>query len=158
VPNTTPRKIEFIARGLAVQDSRVLLCRNIEHNVAYLPGGHVDPGETAAEALAREFQEECGLGVRVGRFLVANEHMFTQRGKPRHEWNVVFHVEHAAGPWPEIVPSLEDDLAFEWCDVAALPESGFVPAPLLAWILAGRPEADTSTSDAWITYREPQTG
>ncbi len=158
MPNATPRKIECIARGLAVQEGRVLLCRNIEHDVAYLPGGHVDPGETAAEALAREFEEECGLRVRVGRFLVANEHVFTQLGKPRHEWNAVFHVEHAAGSWPESVPSLEDALAFEWCDIAALPEAGFVPAPLLAWILAGGPDADASISDAWITYREAAQG
>lgn len=139
-----------------MQDNRILLCRNIEHDVAYLPGGHVDPGETAAEALAREFQEECGLAVRVDRFLVANEHMFTQHGKPRHEWNVLFHVEHVSGRWPEHPTSLESQLAFEWCETAALPEARFVPAPLLAWILAGG--QSEHPRDAWTTYREPALG
>lgn len=152
--NQTPRKIEFIARGLAVRDSRVLLCRSLEHSLAYLPGGHVEPGETAAEALAREFEEECRLNVHVGPFLLANEHLFAQQGKARHEWNVVFHVEHAEGPWPETVQSQEPDIAFEWCDIASLPEAGFVPPPLLAWLLAGGPESTLHPQDAWITHRE----
>ena len=156
MPSRAPKKIECIARGLAVRDGRILLCRNIEHDLAYLPGGHVDPGETAAEALAREFTEECGLSVSVGPFLLANEHLFTQLGKPRHEWNAVFHVEHSGGAWPETVTSLEADLAFEWCEVASLPEASFVPAPLLAWLLAGGPDAVSDPSDMWVSHREPE--
>lgn len=34
-----------------------------------LPGGRVEPGETDAEALVREMQEETGLVVRVGRLV-----------------------------------------------------------------------------------------
>ncbi|MFG0258952.1 MAG: NUDIX domain-containing protein [Phycisphaerales bacterium JB041] len=155
MPSRAPRKIECIARGLAVREGKVLLCRNVEHGLAYLPGGHVDPGETAAEALAREFAEECGLRVEVGAFLLANEHLFTQQGTPRHEWNAVFHVEHSGGVWPESVPSLETDLAFEWCEVAGLPEAGFVPTPLLAWLLAGGPDTVTTPAEAWVSHVEP---
>ena len=150
------KKIEFIARGLAIRDNRILLCRNIEHGLTYLPGGHVEAGETAAEGLAREFSEECGLRVGVGEFLLANEHFFLQCDKPRHELNVVFHVEHLNGEWPESVPSLEGDLAFEWCGVPSLPEANFVPAPLLAWIMAGGPEVVTTPAQAWVSFREPQ--
>lgn len=149
-----PKKIECIARGLAVRDGRVLLCRNRQHGLAFLPGGHVEPGETAQEALAREFKEESGLAVSVGPFLVGGEHLFTQQGKPRHEWNVVFHVEHARGPWPEQVPSLEDHLTFEWVEPAALPEAGFVPQPMLAWLLAGGPGHPLDRlTEAWNTHR-----
>jgi 8-oxo-dGTP diphosphatase len=34
-----------------------------------LPGGRVEPGETDAEALVREMDEETGLAVRAGRLL-----------------------------------------------------------------------------------------
>ena len=32
-----------------------------------LPGGRIEPGETSAECLVREIQEELGLEVEVGR-------------------------------------------------------------------------------------------
>ena len=45
-------------------DDRVLLVR-AGNGRFYLPGGRIEPGEHAAEALAREVAEECGLTVRV---------------------------------------------------------------------------------------------
>lgn len=40
------------------------------------PGGKVEPGETDAEALARECQEELGVAVRVGELLWSTEHAY----------------------------------------------------------------------------------
>jgi 8-oxo-dGTP diphosphatase len=154
MPQDAPKEIEIIARGLAVRGSRVLLCRNLKHGHSYLPGGHVEPGETSAFALAREFVEETGLAVEVGPFLMANENIFEQRGKPKHEYTILFHVEHAAGDWPDQVPSLEEKIAFEWVDVAALPEVGLVPPALLAWLMAGGPDTQATHVDTWVSYIE----
>lgn len=41
------------------------------------PGGKQEPGETMQEALARELQEELGITVSVGEFLVKVKHAFT---------------------------------------------------------------------------------
>ncbi len=150
-----PKEIECIARGLVAAKSRILLCRNRKHGYCYLPGGHIEPGETAAEALAREFLEETGLSVQVGPFLLANENIFEQRGKPKHEFTVLFHVEHAVGPWPDPIPSLEDKLAFEWVEIAALPESELLPPALLAWLMAGGPEQPGGDHEsAWVSDRQ----
>ncbi|VAX40239.1 hypothetical protein MNBD_PLANCTO03-256 [hydrothermal vent metagenome] len=155
MPKAAPKDIEFIARGLATNRSRLLVCRNRKHGYCYLPGGHIDPGERAAEALAREFLEETGLTIAVGPFLLASENIFAQRNKPKHEFTALFHVEHADGPWPDPVPSLEDKLAFEWIELAALPESGLLPPTTLAWLMAGGPDQPTNSHEAtWISDRQ----
>ena len=45
-------------------EDRILLVR-AGNGRFYLPGGRIEPGESAPEALAREVAEECGLRVRV---------------------------------------------------------------------------------------------
>lgn len=99
-----PEKIEIIARGLLWSQDRILFCRSKKHGHCYLPGGHVEAGESATDALAREFIEETGLAMSTGEPLLVSEQRFVQRGKPRHEISIVFHVEHSDGA-PETVPS-----------------------------------------------------
>lgn len=149
----------MIARGVATHRSRVLLCRNLKHGYAYLPGGHIEPGEAAGEALAREFMEESGFGVRVGAFVLATEQIFEQRGKPRHEVNLVFHVEPQRGGWPDPFPSKEPKIAFEWVEAASLPESGLLPTTMLAWLMAGgcEPPIDRH-AEAWVGASSPAAG
>ena len=57
-----------IARG-----DRVLACRrNADREAGGLwefPGGKVEPGESAQQALEREIREELGVGIRVGELL-----------------------------------------------------------------------------------------
>ena len=90
--------MEVVARGVLIADGHILLCRNVKHGYSYLPGGHVDPGESAAHALAREFMEEAALPIRVGGPLAVSENVFTQGGVRHHEVNLVFHVEHPHQP------------------------------------------------------------
>lgn len=45
---------------IAVYEGKLLWCRHQERNTWEVPGGHIEEGETALEAAARELQEETG--------------------------------------------------------------------------------------------------
>jgi 8-oxo-dGTP diphosphatase len=130
----TDRPIEFIARGLLSEGSRVLLCRNMSGGYYYLPGGHVEFGEPAAAAAEREFMEEGGVSVRAGQCLLVHENAFTARGKRHHEVNVVFHVEREENGE---IRSQEPDLELEWVDLAALVDLDLRPEAIKAWLVSG---------------------
>ncbi len=113
-------RIELIARGVAFRRSgahEILLCAPADGSYAYLPGGHVEFGEDAPTALRREMREETGLDVTIGPLLGVWEAAFVQRGKRRHEINLLFHMEH---PWPAEVPSLEPGIMFFWNDFTSV--------------------------------------
>ena len=50
-----------LARGIVLRDGKVLLARAIGHQNTFLPGGHIEFGESAKDALKREVFEELGL-------------------------------------------------------------------------------------------------
>lgn len=60
------------------------------------PGGGIDPGESGADAVARELQEELGLAVTGIAPLGELEHRVTFAGRELHEHVHVFAAEMAA--------------------------------------------------------------
>lgn len=56
------------------EGGRVLLTKRTDNGQWCLPGGAVDPGESVAEACAREVVEETGLSVRVKRLVGVYSH------------------------------------------------------------------------------------
>lgn len=152
----TPEAIEIIARGVLLRGTRVLLCQNIKHRYYYLPGGHVEPGESAAKAAEREFLEESGLTVRAGRLLLIDEAAFTTKKTAHHEINLVFHVEHtgpkakSSKPHPRI-KSLESHIAFEWVELAAIPETDVRPLAAKAFLAAGAGLTSPTSGPEWVS-------
>ena len=110
--------IEIIARGVCVRGGRILLCRAKGARTTYLPGGHVEFGETGREALVREVREELGVESAAGRFLGVVENRFEQHGKPHAEVNLVYELQLAAEAADPV--SREDWIEFEWRDLGRL--------------------------------------
>lgn len=61
----------IIARGIVIHDNKLLAIRRIRDNSEYyvFPGGHVDAGESLADACAREILEETSVVARPFREL-----------------------------------------------------------------------------------------
>lgn len=124
-------EIETLARGVCVKGGKLLLCRTKGTQNTYLPGGHVDFGESAGVALEREILEELGIPSRTGKFLGAVEHAFMQKGQNHCEINLVFEL-FCDDLDPEKRPvSREDHIEFEWLRLGRLEESGLEPAVLI---------------------------
>ena len=118
--------VETIARGVAVRDGKVLLCRAKGGQSTYLPGGHIEFGETGREALVREVKEELGTDSTAGEFLGVVENSFDQHGKRHCEINLVYRLDLAS----DAAESQEDWIAFEWCDLAELPKANLLPGEM----------------------------
>ena len=102
--------IETIARGVCVVDGKILLCKAKGGKTTYLPGGHIEFGETGRQALVREIKEELGLDSSTGAFLGVVENSFLQHGAPHSEINLVYELSEP----PETPTSAEDWIEFEW--------------------------------------------
>jgi ADP-ribose pyrophosphatase YjhB (NUDIX family) len=63
--------------GVLVRNGKVLVNRAVYRSRFTIPSGYVDAGESLATALIREFEEETGLEVRVGRMILARHKVIT---------------------------------------------------------------------------------
>ena len=128
--------IESIARGVCVRNGKLLLCRAKGGKSTYLPGGHIEFGETGRVALVREMTEELGVDSSTGVFLGALENSFLQNGKPHAEINLIYELKLAEGVEVESMKSQEDWIEFIWQDLNDLESANLLPEAfrdLSAW-------------------------
>jgi len=87
-PNTNPRPqgpaLRFVAAALIVRGGEVLICqRRADQPMALqweFPGGKIEAGESAEEALARELDEELGIHAIIGPRVTRIRHNYRHGG------------------------------------------------------------------------------
>ena len=83
--------------GLLIQENKLLLARHVAAfgggDFWMPPGGGLNFGEKVRDCLKREFKEETGLTVDVGRFLYLNEFLH----EPLHAIELFFEVKLTDG-------------------------------------------------------------
>ena len=126
--------VEYIARAVIEEDGKILLCHGLGKPNWFFPGGHIEPGESAPEALLRELKEELGASGSVLRFLGASENKFILKGSPVQEINLVFEVALDAGEYTE---SKEDHLEFGWFTRSEMEDLLVFPLTLRDAIISG---------------------
>jgi len=72
-----------VVAALIREEGRFLICRRPAHKALGLlwefPGGKIEPGETGAEALARECREELAVALEVGPLFMEVTHAYPER-------------------------------------------------------------------------------
>ena len=83
--------------GIAVHGGHLLVEHNTRHGFSFVPGGRVEYGENAVEALERELREELGEEVAIGRLVLVADNLFKIDGDRFQEITLYFLIEFAPG-------------------------------------------------------------
>ena len=125
--------IETIARGVCVKGGKVLLCLPKDRSYSYLPGGHIEFGETGREALVREIKEETGLDATAGELLGVVESSFVQKGERHCEINLIYEMSLRGSRSSRGLRSLEDWICFDWVDCDKIDSVNLLPPEMLSY-------------------------
>ncbi|OGZ33539.1 MAG: hypothetical protein A2Y98_01230 [Candidatus Portnoybacteria bacterium RBG_19FT_COMBO_36_7] len=126
--------IASVVRGIILKEDKILLCKLKGADYYFFPGGRIEFGETAQQALERELKEELELSAEKFEYIGTIENFFSEKGNKYHEINLVFHVEaeNATDKTPE------DHLEFFWKDINKLVGENIEPTALkntfLKWL------------------------
>lgn len=126
-------EITFMYRvgGIAVHDGRLLVEHNVKHDFCFVPGGRVEYGENAVQALSRELDEEFGGSVQIGRLVIVSDNLFELDGIRYQEALLYFVVEFDPGH-PILgregrFEAEEPKLVYEWLSLDGLEEAELFP-------------------------------
>lgn len=135
--------IHALSRAVIIDQNHILLCQTLDlpNNFYFLPGGHIEHGESAENAVLRELFEECGVNARIKRFLGCLEHSFEPGHNSichNHEYNFIFEAESESLKKDIDIPQLEEHIKFIWMPLDDLSEYDIRPEPfeklIIEWL------------------------
>lgn len=133
--------IHLIARAFLVEDEKVVLCHVKGKDWFFLPGGHIENGESAKITLIRELCEEIGEdNYTVSSFMGVCENIFSlEENTLQQEISLVFKVDL---PKNFKTRTKEDDIEFVTFEKRELDGLKILPAALkdglLEWENSGK--------------------
>lgn len=109
----------------------ILLCKNIEHSLYYLPGGHVEFGDSMNKTVYKELNEELGLRedqIKNLKYIDVLENFFGEGENQSHEINLIFSANLSEDA---SIKSMESHIDFEWKNINELKDISFMPIEMI---------------------------
>lgn len=127
--------IHVLSRAIIIDCEQILLCKtlDLEENFYFLPGGHVEHGESVEISLLRELVEETGSEGKIKRYLGCLEYRFEPGANSichNHEYNFIFEVESDSLKSQNQIPQLEKHIQLVWMPLSKITEIDFRAEPL----------------------------
>lgn len=120
------KTVRLVAAALILRDDKVLICQRRANQPMALkwefPGGKIEPGETPAQALARELDEELGIKAQIGAPIIRVRHAYRNGGAVDLQFFAVHSFEG------EIENRIFNDV--RWVPLKDLPAYDFLAADL----------------------------
>jgi 8-oxo-dGTP diphosphatase len=128
-------KFHYLARGIILENGKVLLAHQKGAENTFLPGGHIKIGEKAELALMREIEEEIGKKAIIKQFIGAVECSWFENDQGNHEINLLFEVQIPNLDSSEPPASQESHLEFFWVKPTELKAHNLLPEPLIGCLM-----------------------
>jgi 8-oxo-dGTP diphosphatase len=123
-PEAGEKSVKLVVAALILRGREVLICQRRPDQPMALkwefPGGKMEPGESAEEALARELDEELGIDAKIGTRILHMRHTYRSGSSVDLQF---FAVHEFAG---DITNRIFNDL--RWCELTELPGYDFLAA------------------------------
>ena len=131
------------ARAVIVFRGQILLAHAKGASNTFLPGGHIDVGESIPDETARDLNDDIGLRgclkSQIDEYLSVVEHRYIIDGRYHFELDHVFSVFLPILKDSHEISSLEEHLEFMWADPEKMSEPNLQPSPLASLLAQPRP-------------------
>jgi ADP-ribose pyrophosphatase YjhB (NUDIX family) len=132
---SSKNNIHVLSRAVIIDQNHILVCktRDLPISFYFLPGGHVEHGESAETAVLRELFEESGSQCTMKRFLGCLEYSFEPGHSSichNHEYNFFFEVDSDVLKIQNPIASMEDHIDLIWLPLHEIGSIDFRPEPL----------------------------
>jgi len=109
----------------------VLLCRTINDNFWFLPGGRVKTMESSKSAIIRELNEEIGEKYKFEDYYIFSENFFIHKDRKFHEYCTYFNVSWNNNIENSFINGKEE---FKWFEIKRLSEIVVKPTFIVKFI------------------------